>query len=267
MSEALREVARLMDVMARLRAPRTGCPWDIEQTFASLVPHTLEEAYEVAEAAESGDPDGLCDELGDLLFQVVFYSRIAEEQGQFDLEKVADGICAKLIRRHPHVFADAQVADVAQQTREWERHKAEERRARNPGAVLNSAVSGVSGALPGLTRAAKLSRRAAGVGFDWPDYSGVLAKIDEELAELRHELDNGGSAARIEHELGDLLFSCANLARKLKLDPETVLRSANRRFESRFQYVEEQIHRQGNSVMDSPPEVLEDLWQQAKKQS
>jgi ATP diphosphatase len=248
--------------MARLRDPQSGCPWDLDQDFASLVPHTLEEAYEVAEAAESGDPDALCDELGDLLFQVVFYARIGEENGQFGFDQVADAISDKLIRRHPHVFGDQSVADIAEQTREWERLKAEERGSRN----THGALAGVSTALPALTRSAKLSRRAARVGFDWPDYHGVLAKIDEEIAELRHELDNGGTAERIQDELGDLLFSCANLARKLKQDPETALRATNRRFEGRFRYIEQALEQQGTSVADSDADTLERLWSEAKQQ-
>lgn len=247
--------------MARLRDPASGCPWDLEQDFASLVPHTLEEAYEVAEAAEAGNPEALCDELGDLLFQVVFYARIGEEHGQFGFDQVADAISDKLIRRHPHVFADQSVADIAEQTREWERHKAKERRSRNK----HGALDGISTALPALTRAAKLSRRAARVGFDWPDYHGILDKIDEELAELRHELDSGGTSERIRDELGDLLFTCANLARKLKQDPETALRTTNRRFQTRFEYIERTLGQQGIALADTDMDTLEKLWQQAKK--
>jgi ATP diphosphatase len=247
--------------MARLRDPQSGCPWDLDQDFTSLVPHTLEEAYEVAEAAETGDPDALCDELGDLLFQVVFYARIGEENGQFGFDQVADAISDKLIRRHPHVFGDDSVADIAEQTREWERHKAAERRSRN----THGTLAGVSTALPALTRAAKLSRRAARVGFDWPDYHGVLAKIDEELAELRHELENDGTPKRIHDELGDLLFSCVNLARKLKQDPETALRATNRRFETRFGYIEQALEQQGTAIADSDADTLERLWSEAKE--
>jgi len=247
--------------MARLRDPQSGCPWDLDQDFASLVPHTLEETYEVAEAAESGDPDALCDELGDLLFQVVFYARIGEENGQFGFDQIADAISDKLIRRHPHVFGDQSVADIAEQTREWERIKAEERGSRN----THGALAGVSSSLPALTRAAKLSRRAARVGFDWPDYQSVLAKIDEQLAELRHKLDNGGTPERIGDELGDLLFSCAKLARKLKQDPETALRATNRRFEARFRYIEQALEQQGTSVADSNADTLQRLWSEARQ--
>jgi len=260
---AVTDLSALTEVMARLRDPQGGCPWDLEQSFASLVPHTLEEAYEVAEAAESGDPAALCDELGDLLFQVVFYARIAEENQLFDLADVGAAITAKLIRRHPHVFADAVVADAAEQTREWERIKAAERQPQ-PGSTVGSALAGVSGALPAMTRAAKLSRRAARVGFDWPDHDGVLNKIDEELGELRDELGNPTDGDSVAHELGDLMFSCVNLARKLELDPEATLRAANRRFESRFGFIEDALQRQGKRVEDAPAQELEALWQRAK---
>lgn len=256
---------RLTEVMAQLRDPQGGCPWDLEQSFSSLVPHTLEEAYEVAEAAEAGDATALCDELGDLLFQVVFYARIAEESGQFDLNQVADAISGKLIRRHPHVFGDASVSGVAQQTREWERHKAAERQAAAADGTLTGALAGVSTALPAMTRAAKLSRRAARAGFDWPDYQGVLDKVDEELGELREVLGGQAEPARIEHELGDLLFACVNLARKLNLDPETTLRAANRRFEGRFGFIEDQLRLRRQRVEDTGATELKSLWQKAKE--
>lgn len=265
MADQLPELARLVAIMARLRDPAGGCPWDLEQTFASLVRHTIEEAYEVAEAAEAADAEALCDELGDLLFQTVFYSRIAEEQGLFDLDTVAAGICDKLVRRHPHVFADQPVADVAEQNRAWERHKAAERRARAADGRPPGTLDGVSTRLPALTRSVKLSRRAASVGFDWTDHRGVLAKVDEELAELRDELDRDPQRPAVAHELGDLLFSCANLARKLELDPETLLRDANRRFESRFGFIEDRLRQQGHRVDEVQADLLEQLWQQAKR--
>ena len=264
-------IQRLVAIMARLRDPDGGCPWDREQTFASLVPHTLEEAYEVAEAVELGDLPALRDELGDLLFQVIFYARLGQEQGDFDLDQVATAICDKLVRRHPHVFGDETVGDAADQTRAWERHKAAERRADNRHGTLD----GVSTALPALSRAAKLSRRAARVGFDWPDVTGVLAKVDEELQELRDELptdtnarpksDPDSDPGRIEHELGDLLLACGNLARKLEIDPERALRRANRRFESRFRHLEAALAEDGRTPSEADSDELERLWQAAKR--
>lgn len=260
------DIDRLNEIMAQLRDPQGGCPWDLEQTFSSLVPHTLEEAYEVAEAAEAGDPAALCDELGDLLFQVVFYARIAEEQGQFDLNDVANAVSTKLVRRHPHVFGDAHVADAAEQTREWERIKAAERSASDSRAASAGALAGVSSALPAMTRAAKLSRRAARVGFDWPDQRGIMDKIDEEAAELRQALSQPDNRKHIAHELGDLLFACVNMARSLDLDPEATLRAANRRFESRFGFVENHLATRGERIDASSTEELLRLWQLGKQQ-
>jgi len=250
--------------MARLRDPEGGCPWDLEQTFASLVPHTLEEAYEVAEAAESGDPLALCDELGDLLFQVVFYARIAEEQGQFDLDAVTNAICNKLIRRHPHVFADASVADVAEQSREWERHKAAERSAQAAHGALAGALAGISTALPAVTRTAKLTRRAARVGFDPADAQQLLDQIDRHSKLLRQALANQHDVEATEAELGQLMFSCVNLARTLELDPESALRAANRRFESRFGRVEDALSERGEQLSATTPDALRRLWQLAE---
>ena len=261
-------IQRLVAIMARLRDPDGGCPWDREQTFASLVPHTLEEAYEVAEAVELGDLPALRDELGDLLFQVVFYARLGQEQGDFDLDQVATAICDKLVRRHPHVFGDETVGDAADQTRAWERHKAAERRADHRHGTLD----GVSTALPALSRAAKLARRAARVGFDWPDVTGVLTKVDEELQELRDELPTDARPKsdpdpdRIEHELGDLLLACGNLARKLEVDPERALRRANRRFESRFRHLEAALAEDGRTPSEADSDELERLWQAAKRE-
>ena len=255
------DIRRLREVMERLRDPHGGCPWDLEQTFASLVPHTLEEAYEVAEAAEGGDPAALCDELGDLLFQVVFYARIAEEQGQFDLDSVIHAIINKLIRRHPHVFADASVADVAEQSREWERLKAAERRARDSSAVGPGALAGVSTALPAMTRAAKLSRRAAQAGFDWSAPQSAIDKIDHQAAVLRQVLTQPDQRQHIAAELGELLFACATLANQIDLDPEAALRATNRRFEARFSHLEDRLSACGDSIDRATAETLQQLWQ------
>jgi ATP diphosphatase len=272
--------------MARLRDPDGGCPWDVEQTFATIVPHTIEEAYEVAEAIEHGDIGALRDELGDLLLQVVFHAQMAREEGHFDFDDVSRAISDKLVRRHPHVFGDEVVADSQAQTRAWERHKAAERdagaadsvravsgAARDTESVRASVLDGVAVALPALLRAQKLQNRAARVGFDWDAAKGVLDKIEEEIAELRHEMDGArpsGAArgtengARLADELGDILFACANLARKLGIDPESALRGGNGKFERRFRAMEALAARQGRRLEDLGLERMEALWQSVK---
>lgn len=230
---------RLLDIMARLRDPDGGCPWDVKQTFATVAPYTIEEAYEVAEAIENGDMAALRDELGDLLLQVVFHARMAEEAGDFDFDAVAGAIADKMIRRHPHVFGGESIRSAAVQTIAWEDQKAAERADKAAAAGhVPSALEGVSVALPGLTRAVKLGRRAARTGFDWPDLTGVMAKIDEELAELRAEIRDGATEDRLKDELGDLLFAVANLARHLGIEPEAAIRGTNAKFERRFREVE-----------------------------
>lgn len=258
MSDALQ---RLLGIMRQLRDPQTGCAWDREQTFSSIVPYTLEEAYELAEAVENGNPDRLRDELGDLLFQVVFLARIAEEQGLFDFNAVAQGIGDKLVRRHPHVF-DAKVGDVSaeQQTRSWEALKAGERAAAGEPGVLD----GVAQSLPALTRAVKLGKRAARVHFDWPDASGLRRKLDEELGEFEATLVQEEGLARQHDELGDLLFVIANWARHLKLDPEAALRGTNAKFERRFAHMERKAAAAGTPLAELDPDAWERLWQQAK---
>lgn len=251
---------RLLDIMARLRDPEGGCPWDREQDFASIAPYTLEEAYEVAEAIAHGDSEELRDELGDLLFQVVFHARMAEERGWFAFTDVVEAICDKMIRRHPHVFADAEVADAREQTEAWEAMKARERADRRQD---DSALAGVSLALPGLTRARKLQARAARVGFDWPDAAGVLAKVREELDELEQVLD-GGSPEAIEEELGDLLFAVVNLARHRELDPEAAMRAANAKFMGRFQAMERRARARGEDLAVLSPEAMDELWEAVK---
>lgn len=235
--------------MAQLRTPGTGCPWDIEQTFATIAPYTIEEAYEVADAIERADTDALKDELGDLLFQVVFHARMAEELGQFDFDGVADAISEKMLRRHPHVFADADKPD-------WEGIKAAEREGKEDG----SALAGVALGLPALLRAEKLQKRAARTGFDWPDPSGAKAKIIEEMAEV----EAASTADEQEDEIGDLLFAVVNWARKLHVEPEAALRRANAKFERRFRTMETAA---GDGFAALNLDQMEDLWQQAKKRA
>lgn len=253
----------LLEIMARLRDPTHGCPWDREQDFRSIAPHTLEEAYEVADAIERGDTDDLRDELGDLLFQVVFHARMAEELGYFDFQDVARSVSDKLVRRHPHVFGSEEVVSAEDQTRAWEAHKERERRARTPDPTQHSHLDHVSVALPALTRAVKLQRRAARVGFDWSDVGGVLDKLDEELGELKAAL-RGSDQAQLTHELGDLFFSCANLARHLKKDPETVLRGANARFEERFRKMEFLLQSQGRPLEEATLAEMDAAWDRIK---
>jgi MazG family protein len=253
-------IERLLAIMARLRDPAGGCPWDREQDFRSIAPHTLEEAYEVADAIERGDLDALREELGDLLFQVAFHSQLASEQGAFAFDDVVEAICDKLTRRHPHVFADARIADAAEQTRAWERYKADERRIKGRG---DGALADVPRALPALSRARKLGARAADAGFDWPDAAGPRAKIGEELAEL-DSAAGGDDPARLEAELGDLLFSVVNLARHLGVDPESALRRANDRFARRFEHLERALAAEGRSPAATSAEQLDRLWEAAK---
>jgi ATP diphosphatase len=256
---------RLLEIMARLRNPDGGCPWDLEQNFASIAPYTIEEAYEVAEAIACGDMAELRDELGDLLLQVVFHARMAEEKDLFDFEAVAQSISDKMIRRHPHVFAGETVESTAAQTVSWEHQKASERAAKAARSGHEpSALDGVSVALPAQTRAVKLARRAARVGFDWPDRLPVLAKLDEEIGELRREIEDGAEPGRLEDELGDVLFSVANLARHLDIDPEAALRRTNAKFEHRFRHVEKRLREAGRALEDATLEEMDRLWEEAK---
>jgi len=258
----LNNIEKLHKIMAALRDPDTGCPWDQAQDFASIVPHTLEEAYEVAEVIEVGKMDELCGELGDLLFQVIFYARLAEERGLFDFEQVAGGIVDKLVRRHPHVFADATVATVEAQTLAWEASKAHER-AEKMGDV--GALAGIAVALPAMTRAVKLQKRAARVGFDWSDVIPVFDKVREELEEVRVEIAVAGdNTARIEEEIGDLLFACTNLARHAQIEPETALRHANRKFERRFVQMEVMANAQNRAMSELDADAWEVLWENVK---
>jgi MazG family protein len=258
-------IRRLVDVMAKLRNPQGGCPWDLEQNFATIAPYTIEEAYEVADAIERQDMASLRDELGDLLLQVVFHSRMAQEAGKFDLAQVADGISDKMVNRHPHVFGDTVVETAEAQTIAWEEHKANERRARAASSGQSaSALDGVAIGLPALLRALKLQRRAARVGFDWPEAQDVLDKMQEELDEIRAELADGRRPDRVLDEVGDLLFVCANLARHLDVDPEAALRHANAKFERRFRHIERRLADQGRDLAGSTLDEMEALWQEAK---
>ena len=258
-------IDRLLGIMAQLRNPEGGCPWDLEQTFATIAPYTIEEAYEVAEAIERGAPEQIKDELGDLLFQVVFHARMAEEADLFGFDDVVAAICDKMVRRHPHVFADAKVDSADDQTANWEQIKAEERQRLAGGRPL-SALDGVGDGLPALMRAAKLQGRAAKVGFDWDEPRSVLAKLREEAGELESELDEGADPDRLDEELGDLLFSAVNLARHLKVDPDGALRRASLKFERRFRHMEEQAAGQGSALCEQDSEALERLWDAAKSQ-
>jgi len=251
------QLRALIETMARLRDPNGGCAWDLKQSFASLAPYAVEEAYEVAEAAEAGDIPALREELGDLLLQVVFHSQLAREEGLFSFAEVAGGINEKLIRRHPHIFGEAAQRDARAQTVAWEAQKAEERAAKKQAAV--GALDGVAATLPALTRAQKLSGRAARVGFDWEKLDDLFAKLDEEVAELQAEIPNGG-AERIADEMGDLLFVMANLCRKLGLDGETVLRAANAKFTRRFQAVEARLAAEGSSPGQANLAEMEAHW-------
>jgi len=248
--------------MARLRDPEKGCPWDREQSYPTIAPYTIEEAYEVADAIERRDFDALKAELGDLLFQVVFYAQMAKEEGRFDFDAVAHASADKMERRHPHVFGDATVESAAAQTTAWESFKARERADATGGKA--SVLDDVARALPALTRAEKLQKRAAREGFDWPEVSQVIDKIEEELDELGHEIAHNGSSERLLDEVGDLLFACANLARKLHVDPETALRSTNAKFERRFHRIEEWLAEAGKSPKDSTLGEMDALWNRAK---
>jgi MazG family protein len=248
----------VLDVMARLRAPGSGCPWDVVQTFATIAPYTIEEAYEVADAIDRADMGALKEELGDLLFQVVFHARMAEEAGAFDFADVANALAVKMIERHPHVFGDKIERTADEQTQAWETLKAEKRAAR--GASL---LDDVAMALPALMRAEKLTKRAARINFDWPTPEPVLEKLDEELAELQEARASGDQEA-IAEEMGDILFVMANLARKLKVDPEEALRRANAKFTRRFQYIERRLAEQGRTG-PQPLDDMEALWLEAKR--
>jgi ATP diphosphatase len=249
----------LLQIMAQLRAPGTGCPWDLQQDFHSIAPYTLEEAYEVADAIEQGNPAALKEELGDLLFQVVYHAQMAQEAGWFDFNAVVEGICEKMVRRHPHVFADDDIETAEAQTAAWEVHKQRER------GQQDSALDGVPLALPALTRADKLQKRASRVGFDWPSIHGVSDKVEEELEELREEIKNNAGADALMDEAGDLLFAAVNLVRHAGIDPEAALRQGNRKFSRRFRMVERLSEAAGKTVAATDLDTLDRYWDEVKE--
>jgi ATP diphosphatase len=269
-SAGMRGIAELLDIMARLRDPNGGCPWDLQQNFATIAPYTIEEAYEVADAIDRGDMHDLREELGDLLLQVVFHARMAEEAGHFAFAEIAAAINDKMVRRHPHVFADACVENVEAQTRDWEEHKRREREGKGAGED-GSALAGIARGMPEWQRAIKLQKRAATVGFDWPGHEPVIAKLHEEIEEVRAEFAAVANApgdaavrARLEDEIGDVLFVCANLARHAKVDPGTALRRANAKFERRFRAMEALAKAEGVALETLPLEAQDRYWDRAK---
>ncbi|CAA7617921.1 nucleoside triphosphate pyrophosphohydrolase [Magnetospirillum sp. UT-4] len=255
-----RPIDRLLDIMTTLRHPERGCPWDREQTFATIAPYTVEEAYEVADAIDHNDMAALKDELGDLLFQVVFYAQMARETGVFDFDAIAEAIADKMVRRHPHVFGEDGIRDAEAQTAAWEATKAGERAAKGADSVLD----GIARTLPPLTRALKLQKRAARVGFDWAEPAQVIDKINEELAELQAEIGADAGIERLEDEMGDLLFACVNLSRKLNIDPERALKRTNGKFDRRFRHVEAGLRAAGTTPDQASLEAMEALWVAAK---
>ncbi len=259
-------IDKLLKIMSELRDPNNGCPWDLEQTFETIAPYTLEEAYEVREAITNSDYISLKDELGDLLLQIVFHSQIADESEIFDFDDVVDGICNKMIERHPHVFGNAKIDTADAQLSSWEAIKAREREKKLNGKQNTlSALDGVSAAYPALLRAEKLQKRAARVGFDWSETEPVFCKLDEEIHELKEVLNTSSDRSLLEEELGDILFTCVNIARHLKLDPETALHKANRKFTKRFQFIEKSLKEELNIKPENADfSDLENRWEKAK---
>ena len=269
-----RDIQRLLDIMAALRHRETGCPWDIEQTYSTIAPYTIEEAYEVVDAIERGDLTDLKDELGDLLLQVVFHARMAEEEGRFAFGDVVEAITSKMIRRHPHVFGNARGLSSDEVKGLWASIKAEEKRQRAqaraaqglpPEPEAKGHLAGVPTSLPGLTRAVKLQAKASTVGFDWNDARLVLAKIREEADEIEAALNANASQEEVAGEVGDLLFAVANLARHLDADPEAALRKTNAKFERRFAYIEAELAKRGRGLNDATLDEMDALWNEAKK--
>lgn len=258
----MQSLTRLLDIMQALRDPTGGCPWDLKQNFHSIVPHTIEEAYEVADAIAQEDPVAIRDELGDLLFQVVFYAQLGKEQGWFDFTDIAEGVSDKLVRRHPHVFGDSTASDAEAVKEQWEMIKREERAQKD---AKGSVFDDVPANLPALLQALKIQKRCRSVGFDWDDIADVAGKVREEIDEVTAELEGGGSQQRVEEEIGDLLFAVVNLARHSKVNPETALRGANQKFMGRFRYIETQVARQERPLQDHSQDELEVYWQQAKQ--
>lgn len=267
MSKDYPQVTKLLDIMTKLRDPESGCPWDKQQDFASIVPYTIEEAYEVADAIENGDMDDVKDELGDLLFQVVFYAQLGKEQRLFDFEAIAETISDKLIRRHPHVFADEAAPSTEQLVANWETIKKQERDTKI-GPKDRSILANVPSGLSPLIRAQKLQKKCAKVGFDWTEIEPVVEKIEEEIQEVLEEVNQTNPVAtRIEEEVGDLLFAAVNLSRHINVDAETALRKANRKFEKRFRAVETELHKQSIPFDQASLEQMELIWQEVKQRS
>ena len=262
--KASRDISRLLEIMAALRTPVTGCPWDLEQDFATIAPYTIEEAYEVADAIARGDLGDLCEELGDLLLQVVFHAQRAQEQGAFDFGGVVEAIAAKLIRRHPHVFGDARDLTADEVSALWGKIKAEEKRLKG-GALPASVLAKVKAGRPALSRALELQKAASAVGFDWNDIHAVLAKIEEESREVADAVA-AGDAAHVEEEIGDLMFVLVNLARHAGVEPESALRRANAKFERRFAYIERVLQRRGSEPAAATLAEMDALWDEAKAQ-
>ncbi len=256
---------RLLEIMRRLRDPERGCPWDRQQTYKTILPYTLEEAYEVADAIDREHYEDLREELGDLLFQVVFYAQIATEEGRFQFPDIVESICDKLERRHPHVFGDHNIPDAETQTRAWEQHKKQERANKSAPGNDVSLLQNIPTSLPAMARAMKLHRRAATVGFDWPDIHGVLDKLDEEVGELKHEIATDGDRERLQDEIGDLLFVTTILARHAAIDPESALRSANTKFERRFRGVEQELAQRGKNLQDASLQEMDAIWDHVKR--
>jgi len=259
----MQQMTRLLTIMAQLRDKENGCPWDVEQTFASIASCTIEEAYEVTDAIAQNDMDALKEELGDLLLQVVFHGQMAKEEGLFDFEEIAKTISEKLIARHPHVFGDAEVRDAQAQEEAWEALKEKERQTK--GLTQQSLLDGITQGLPGLMRAVKLQKRAAKAGFDWEKPEDIFDKLEEETQELKEAMAEGADNMRLQDELGDMLFVCTNLARRLNIDPEEALRGTNRKFEQRFRSMESQARQASKPLSSYPLDELEQLWQRAKK--
>ena len=257
------KIDELLLIMQELRTPETGCPWDLKQNFKSIAAYTIEEAYEVVDAIERDDMDDLKDELGDLLLQVVFHARMAEEAGLFDFHDVAQAISEKMQRRHPHVFANEAGKSIDDVKNSWEVIKAKEKEAKT-GSVPQSLLEDIPSALPGMTKSVKLQKRAARVGFDWPEISQVFDKLDEELGELRQEIEQNGSSERLLDEMGDVMFVIANLARHLKIDPEQASRTGNQKFTNRFKDMEKQAEASGKAMGSLTLDELETMWQSAK---
>ncbi len=257
-------IETLLQIMSDLRDPETGCPWDKKQNFETIIPYTLEEAYEVQDAILDNDMDALCDELGDLLLQVVYHAQMAKELGHFSFDDVVKSICDKMIRRHPHVFGEENFQSDEEVKGSWEKIKQQERVDKNKSSEPESLLDGVLKTLPALKQAQKIQKKAAAVGFDWVEMQSVFDKIKEECNELQYEIDQAADKAKLSDEIGDVFFSVVNLARRLKLDAEISLQKTNKKFTQRFQYIEAELRKRDQKVEETELEILDALWEQAK---